>query len=138
MPRWAEMILDGRKTVEIRRRSPGVRRGDVLALYASGTRRAVVGSALVRRVERVAAELVWGHLRGRGGIDRPALEDYLRGCERACLIELEAPRAGAAEVLLSQLRRAAPGFNPPQSARRLRPGLAADRAVLDLLGLWPR
>ncbi len=50
-PRYVEAILDGRKTVELRKRMPRAEIGTQLVIYASMPKCAVVASAVIDRIE---------------------------------------------------------------------------------------
>lgn len=128
-PEHAEAILDGRKTVELRRRRVSAAPGTTVVLYATRPAAAVVGTVLVRESITCSPQDAWTDHAGAIGIDRVAFDAYMAGAASACLLVLE----GASRiepVTLDALRSAAP-FRPPQSYRYVSPG---DPAVIRELG----
>lgn len=125
-PRFAEAILDGAKTVELRRTRLLAPPGTPLVLYASSPVRAVVGVATLAAVETAAPDLIWRRHRRRVGLDRAEYDTYFEGAGAATALSLEAPRRLDIPQELDVLRSAG-GFRPPQSYRYLSP---LDPAVL--------
>ena len=113
-PRFAGPILDGTKTVEVRRVMPRITIPTLALLYASGSVRALVGTCVVRSVARYPTDELW-HLHGADtALSRTELDAYLqdRDCGVALLLERAEPLA--APIPLHTLRHAH-GFRPPQS-----------------------
>lgn len=119
-PRFAEAILSGQKTVEVRRRRVGAREGAQVVLYASSPVMAVVGTARVERVETIPLEQAWNTYSGSMGITRAEFDEYLDGSQIACLLVLSEPSALDDPVSLGDLRRSQT-FQPPQSYRYVAP-----------------
>jgi predicted transcriptional regulator len=118
-PRFATALIDGTKTVEIRRRRAHLRRGEVCLLYASSPTRAIVGAIRVAGVDTAppyALWLRWGH---RTGLSRPEFDGYLDGRAEGCAILVDAILALEQAIPLSELRRRRPSFSVPQSYRFL-------------------
>jgi predicted transcriptional regulator len=130
-PEHAEAILEGRKTVELRRRRVSAAPGTAVVLYATHPTGAVVGKANVREAITCSREDAWSRHSGALAIDRAAFDAYMEGASSACLLVLE----GAARidpVTLAALRSGAP-FRPPQSYRFVSAG---DPAVIrELAGI---
>ncbi len=60
-PQFAEMIIDGRKTVELRRVRPRVDPGAVIFIYSTTPIQAIVAICLVERIVSDSRATVWGH-----------------------------------------------------------------------------
>lgn len=113
-PRFAEAILAGTKTVEVRRVRPRITVPTLALLYASGSARALVGTCVVRSVARYPADELW-HLHGVGtALCRTEFDAYLQGRDCGVALLLERPEPLAAPIPLHTLRHAH-GFRPPQS-----------------------
>jgi predicted transcriptional regulator len=120
-PKYAYRIFAGTKKFELRRwfgitPTPGSR----LIVYASGGVKAIIGEFRAGRIYSGSPRDVESFLEKLGdtGVGR---EDYtyISGARRAMAIEVKDPRLYAKPIRLSELRTILPGFNPPQSFRRL-------------------
>ncbi len=114
-PRFARAILDGSKTVELRRRRVRASPGTRLVLYASAPTMAVVGMARLGAVLTCDADAAWENHGPQLGLNRAELDDYLQG-RPACLLFLERVLTLDEPLSLGDLRHEAP-FQPPQSYR---------------------
>jgi predicted transcriptional regulator len=114
-PRFAELILSGSKTVELRRSSLRVSRGDKVVVYVSSPSSSVVGAFDVEEVAVGAPSGMWTRVRGRCGITRAEFDSYYQAATRAVAIFLCNPRSLRRPIPLSELRRRMVGFHPPQS-----------------------
>lgn len=113
-PRFAEAILDGTKTVEVRRVMPRITVPTLALLYASGSVRALVGTCVVRSVARYPADELWQLHGADTALSRTEFDTYLHGRDCGVALLLERPEPLAAPVPLHTLRQAH-GFRPPQS-----------------------
>ena len=129
--RWAEQILCGSKTIEVRRGCRRWRPGDWLWLYAVAPRRAVVGVVLVAGVDVVAALAgERGGYLARAALSRREYWRYVRGeCDLVSMVGLCAPVRLAEPRALDAL-----GLHVPQSAYYLDPAGARAEALDALLG----
>lgn len=126
-PQYAELILDGTKTVELRRVRPHVQTGATVLIYASSPAMEMVGTATVAAVDVRDAEAIWAEHGSAAGIDRAAYDEYFAGSDQAVAITLTNVRPLRRRVPLTELRQRITGFNPPQSFRYLG---VADAAVV--------
>jgi len=115
-PRFARALLEGRKTVEVRRRFPDLPVGTVVVIYASSPERAVLGAVRLKYVMRVDPNEVWGLHAGDIEIDEHALIEYLAGATESTLLKVESPEVWARPVSLATLRDTL-GLDAPQSFR---------------------
>ena len=118
-PRWANAIVDGRKTVELRRRAPGVEPGATALLYATSPDCCLVATALVRGVVSLPLPQLWAQFGNPAAVTRAEFRRYFRGKRTGAAIELEAVRSLAAPVGLHRLREL--GIRPAQGWRYLPP-----------------
>lgn len=120
-PRFAASILDGDKSVELRRQRVAVPAGMPVVLYATSPVMALLGSARVTRVETATPARVWQRHRSRTGLSREEYDVYMEGAAQASALLLERPERLSEPVPLTHLR-AGSGFHPPQSYRYIAPG----------------
>lgn len=82
-PKYASMILDGSKTVELRRSWPSQEIG-VLILYASSPVKKIVGLAYVEKTIECDLDELWAISSTHGGgVSYQELKDYMTGKRRA-------------------------------------------------------
>jgi predicted transcriptional regulator len=124
-PGYAEAILNGTKTVELRRRRPSFGEGTTVVVYSSSPQQRVEGTFTVGRLLEAAPEQLWDLVSHRAGIDRPAFDAYFAGCPTAYAIEVRRPR----RIKPARLR-----LRPPQSYLFLRSGVRQHRPLLRLVG----
>jgi predicted transcriptional regulator len=116
-PRFAELLLDGRKTVELRRIPPAVSPGTPVLLYASSPRRALVGRGVVSGVSVASSNEIWARLGPLTGLSRTEYDEYFHGATAAVAISLRDLRRLERPVPLPELREGRSWFRPPQSFR---------------------
>lgn len=118
-PRFAELLLAGHKTVELRRVRPTVDIGTPVLLYASSPTMTLVGRAKVGAVQVGGINGIWREHGSRTGISRAEFDDYFEGLDQAVAITLIDVRRLDEPRPLSDLRHRLQGFQPPQSYRYL-------------------
>ncbi|MEV5650508.1 hypothetical protein AB0L57_19845 [Nocardia sp. NPDC052254] len=119
-PRFAQAILDGTKTVELRRTRVSAVPGTLLVLYASSPMMAVVGVATLKDRDTASPATIWRRYRDSVGLSRREFSDYFAGAEQATALSIAAPRALPEPLTLNWLRTHA-SFRPPQSYRYIAP-----------------
>lgn len=129
-PRFADAILDGTKTVELRRRPPRDHPG-VVIIYGSGAAKAVLGVAQLKEVHTSTPDDIWKKFGSTAGVTRAEFNEYFEGSETASALELTHPHRSGDDVPLSRLREL--GLEPPQSWRYVEREVATQ--LLDALGL---
>lgn len=103
-PRFARALLDGSKTVEVRRRFPILERGIRLFVYSSSPDRAVLGTVIVSETSRIPADEVWDRYKRHIAIEREPLREYLEGAPHSVVLEVVEPQRWATPVRLATLR----------------------------------
>ncbi len=116
-PKFAKMIIDGRKTVELRRVRPGVDPDAVVFIYATMPIQSVVAVCLIERIVSDSQNSVWEQVRKFAGISRSLFDDYYAGSSAAHAIFLQAVTCVPKPVTLTEILREWPNFRPPQSYR---------------------
>lgn len=114
-PVFVRRILDGTKTVELRRVRPQIEAGHELLIYSSSPTMALLAHAVVDRIETSTFTSLWTSVKDNAGVTWEEYNDYFSGAEQAVaiwlreIVELEQP------ITLSELRKRWPWFRPPQS-----------------------
>ncbi len=116
-PPHIDRLLDGSKTIEIRRRPWNVPNGTVVILYASREVKGIVGSLVVAGTHTDSPREVWRRVRNHAGISRAEYDDYLAGASTATAISVDSVRTLDTPIPLHELRLRHPGFVVPQSYR---------------------
>jgi predicted transcriptional regulator len=119
-PRFAEAILNGTKTVEIRRRRADLAEGSLCLLYASSPARALVGAIRVRQVDTDSRDALWNKWGDASGLTRHDFDAYLSGSTLPCAIVVDAAVRLPRAIALPELRSRQTNFVTPQSYRFLR------------------
>ena len=114
-----ERLLEGSKTVELRRRPINVERGTLVLLYAAGERKEVVGSVTVEAVELAEPAQLWRRYALRVGVTRTEFDAYYSGAPIGCALIASNPRTLPEPIELAELRRRWDGFATPQTYRRV-------------------
>lgn len=116
-PRFADAILAGEKSQELRRRFSGGGPGTRVFIYASSPVRQLVGAFEIGTVDTMPRWLVARRRRRATTLTSAEISDYLDGVQHGTLIGIEDPFYLSAPICLQQLR--AWGVEPPQSYRYL-------------------
>lgn len=118
-PRFAELLLNGHKSVELRRVRPDVAPGTSVLLYASSPTMKLVGRAEVAEVKVARTAQIWKEHGSETGVSRSEYNDYFEGLTEAVAIRLVDIRRLDKPRPLQDLRDRLSGFQPPQSYRYL-------------------
>lgn len=119
-PIYARAILNGNKTVELRRRRIHVREGTRIWIYSKLPVGSIEATAIVERICLADPESIWSEFHQTVGITKAAFNEYFDGCSRGCAVVLRDVSPVNPTMELAQLRTAISGFHPPQFFKRLR------------------
>ncbi len=119
-PRYSEKILSGAKTVELRRVCPRLEVGDLVMVYASGPRMALVGCFEVAGIVSGTPEAIFKKHGKAAAVSREVFDAYFDGADTAHAILISRAWSLREEAELKTLRKRLKGFHPPQSYRYLR------------------
>jgi predicted transcriptional regulator len=122
-PVYAEAILDGTKTFELRRRRPSFAQGTRVLVYSSAPHQRLQGTFEVGRIIADEPDALWERLGDRAGIDRDLFDTYFDGCSTAYAIEVKKPK---------RIKPARLSIRPPQSYLFLRSRERRHRPLLRL------
>jgi predicted transcriptional regulator len=124
-PRFAEAILAGDKTIELRRRRPRLAPGSRVSIYASSPVQAVVGWFEVGTVIEANPVKLWRLVGQAAAVTRTEFDDYFAG--RPLGYGIEIVNVGTTDAIPL-------GIHPPQSWQYLREAVKAHRALIALQG----
>ncbi|MFW6116349.1 MAG: hypothetical protein ACOC6F_01355 [bacterium] len=116
-PKYAERILDGKKSVELRRTRPLIPDGIVLLIYVSSPVKALGAISTVQRVTSARPNELWKSVNDRAGVTRAEFEDYFFGAEEGFAIHLGRIQPLSPPLALLDLRALWPNLTPPQTYR---------------------
>lgn len=115
---YADAIIAGSKTIELRRRIPNLPVGTRLWIYATCPIAAVIGVATIQDVARARPSTIWRKHREGTVVDHASFKAYFNGAQEAVAILLEAARH-VGPISIDQLRQIRHRFHPPQVLLRL-------------------
>jgi predicted transcriptional regulator len=114
-PKYSEKIIQGHKTVELRRRFPvSAPRGTIAYIYSTSPVRAMVGRAEIVDVKKLSVEEIWRTHSSRAFIEKADFEAYFDGLGMGYVLSFANAVALPRHIELSELRERF-GFEPPQS-----------------------
>lgn len=114
-PQYTEKIIEGKKTVELRRRFPiSARSGTVAYLYSTSPVRALVGRVEIMNVEKLPVATIWRKYRNSALIAKADFDRYFHGVKEGYALEFNKVQALPRQLPLDELRERF-DFEPPQS-----------------------
>lgn len=120
-PKYASLIFSGIKTIELRRVCPKVEAGDLVIVYASGPRMALLGAFLVGGIVKASPSELAAEWATHAGLSKADLIKYFEGKKEGYGILIKAAWQLSEAKELNSLRKIQTGFHPPQSYRYLLP-----------------
>lgn len=118
-PRFARSILNGTKTVELRRVAPTIQPGYTVLIYASSPVCQLLGTCRVVRLDIGSKSAIWERYETQCGVSKAEYEAYFEGAQEAVAIVVDRPCTLQQPPSLATLRNRMAGFRPPQSFRYL-------------------
>lgn len=137
-PEFAEPLIRGEKRYELRRIRPAVGPGDMVWVYSTQPRCALLGGVGVAAVHRQRVGALWRRVRRVCGVSRATFDGYYEGCSEGYAIEVCEPTPLREPLTLDELRRRVPGFSPPQSYWYLNDERERDALLVRLLRPFAR
>ena len=114
-PRFAEAILAGDKTVELRRTEPKIVVPTRALLYATTPVRALLGTCVITSVESADLAVLWREYGSRTALLYHEFHQYFEGVDVGTALTLAQPREFSRKIPLQDLRATPRSFRPPQS-----------------------
>ena len=114
-PQYSEPIIEGIKTVELRRRFPvSVPQGTIVYIYTTSPTRALTGVAEISTVLKQPIDEIWHNFSDNACINKKDFHKYFYGLESGFVIKFNNARPLRRALSLSDLRERF-DFAPPQS-----------------------
>ncbi|HCR70937.1 MAG TPA: hypothetical protein DIW23_05805 [Anaerolineae bacterium] len=91
-PNYALKIIDGVKTVELRRRFPvdNIKGGKVI-VYASSPIKEIIGYAIIESVEKLSVAKLWRKYNKEACVEKDFFNTYFEGVEEGYAVSLSHP-----------------------------------------------
>ena len=125
-PEYAEKIFSGHKTVELRRVRTRLKIGDIVLVYVSSPKKALIGSFEVENIiqEKIESkndiENRWEEVQERACIAYEKFKEYYQGASFFVGIFFTNTKQFDKPIELESLRQKIPEFRPPQSYHYLK------------------
>ena len=116
-PKYADLIFAGTKTIELRRVCPKVGPGDLILVYVSSPRMALVGGFEVAGIVSGEPQTLCKEWQTQSGVKKETFLHYFQGAATAYGIIIGHTWQFDFATELKALRRRKGGFHPPQSYR---------------------
>jgi predicted transcriptional regulator/DNA-binding XRE family transcriptional regulator len=114
-PNYCEKIMEGKKTVELRRRFPiSAPCGTIAYIYSTSPVQAMIGSAEIEDVVKLPVSDIWKKFRKVAYIEKGNFDEYFSGVKHGFALKFANVRAFNRPIELPELRKRF-GFEPPQS-----------------------
>ena len=118
-PQYAELILSGEKTVELRNRVVRMEPGTVIWIYATKPVGGIVALVELDSVVHDAPADIWIRYEREMCIDKAHFDSYINNRESVSALILSSVRKLKHSVTLDWIRRSIGNFQPPQFYSRL-------------------
>ena len=116
-PKYADLIFAGTKTIELRRVCPKVGPSDLVLVYVSSPRMALVGGFEVAGIVSGDPLTLCKNWQAQSGVGKEIFLRYFEGAAIAYGIQIGRAWQFESATELKALRRRKGGFHPPQSYR---------------------
>jgi predicted transcriptional regulator/DNA-binding XRE family transcriptional regulator len=114
-PQYSDKIVEGSKTVELRRRFPmSAPKGTIAYIYSTSPVRAMIGVAEIKSVLKLPIAQIWRQFKKQAFITRMDFDKYFEGVDYGYVLLFGGARPFSQPMPLSLLREKF-DFEPPQS-----------------------
>ena len=121
-PTWVRAILDGTKTVELRRRPPSLVKASLALIYETAPSKRISSICFMGPTVSAGVDQIWERFGRVSAVTEPRFRSYFKGRTSAHAILISRVTALGEPIALSELRAVA-AFRPPQSWCRAAPTL---------------
>lgn len=112
-PEYVNKILDGQKTVELRKTRPKIKEGDFILVYASSPQKSLVGWAEVQNIVCDSPKKLWKEVQYSAGITKQEFDSYYQKSRLGIGISIKFN--STQKLSLEKVRERWHQFKPPQS-----------------------
>ncbi len=128
-PEFAELILQGRKTVELRRKFSKKYEGATIVFYITQPVQQFMFTATITQVDHSQKKYLWSMYKQECGITQAGFEHYFSGADYGYAILLSNVKLIPNQLDLEHAKNIYPQLRPPQSFQRLEPKSPLLRAL---------
>lgn len=125
---YAERIFRGEKKYELRRTKPAITSSFPVLIYIPSPFMVLAGGFTATRVISGCPSTLWARIGKDSGVSQAVFARYYEGKDIGIGIEISDPWEYQKPIKLADIRRAIPGFSPPQVFRYL---TNEERATVD-------
>jgi len=118
-PEFAELIRQGRKTVEFRRKFSKKYEGSTVVFYITRPVQQFMFTATIAQVDHSQKESLWNKYKQECGISKAVFDQYFFGTDYGYAIHLSNLQQLPNQLVLEQAKKVNPGLRPPQSFQKL-------------------
>jgi predicted transcriptional regulator len=116
---FLDLLFEGQKCVELRRRPPSIHHGARIWLYSKLPIGKLVGVAILDEIVTMHPRDLWLAYSSCAGISEEEFFRYFAGVNRGAAISFKTVSRLKRPIPLSELRTLEPGFQPPQFFQRV-------------------
>lgn len=128
-PEFAELILQGRKTVEFRRKFSKKYEGATIVFYITRPVQQFMFTATITQVDHSQKKRLWNMSQQKCGISQVAFDHYFSGIDYGYAIHLSNIKLVPNQLVLEHAKKVCPQLRPPQSFQRIEPRSPLLRAL---------
>jgi len=128
-PEFAELILQGRKTVEFRRKFSKKYEGATIVFYITRPVQQFMFTATITQVDHGQKKRLWNMSQQECGISQVAFDQYFSGIDYGYAIHLSNIKLVPNQIVLEHAKKVCPQLRPPQSFQRMEPKSPLLRAL---------
>lgn len=114
-PEFANKIINGDKTIELRKVKPKVNNGDYVLIYSTSPVKAIIAIGKVKDIFFDKPKIIWSKYKKQLGIDKVRYNSYFENKELAVAIKLKEIQELDELYRLEKIKLKNPEFHPPQS-----------------------
>ncbi|WP_225931126.1 DUF3850 domain-containing protein [Leptolyngbya sp. 7M] len=111
---YAERIINGTKTIELRKRPIGMELGDLILLYETAPDSIIQGGFIADKLISLPVSQMWKEYHALMGVEKEFYDSYFENCEIA-YGTLIYKSFTFPQLSLEEIYKLCPGFVPPQA-----------------------
>lgn len=111
-PRFADLILTGEKTYELRRIKPNIKKNDRILLYVTAPRKELIATLSIENVYEEKIYPLYKLVKGKCGLNKTEFMTYFRDKDKGYAIKIKKVFRLSNPINWEELQRI--DFHPPQ------------------------
>lgn len=116
-PDYVSKILNGKKTIELRKKPFPSNGGVRIWIYSTSPASAIEATAFVTTVDVDTPENIWKKHKNRCGISKDDFDAYFTGSTEAYALHISGAKKLGKKMKLGDIKKLSDGFTPPQYYR---------------------